>query len=223
MKVCTDSCLFGAVVADKIERGEFVPNHLLDIGGGTGLLSLMLVQKCEASVHAIEMDPLAFEEMKFNFGQSPWGDRLVAIHDDVENYKPANKYDFIISNPPFFENSLKSDHTQKNLAKHQKGLTLQMLLHCIKRLINTDGAFAVLLPFFRSEYFQKLAAKEGYYITEVYHIRQTSGHDYFRSILFFEQKEKGTPAVITLSVKDNNNAYTLPFKKLLEDYYLPGF
>ncbi|MEO6813719.1 MAG: methyltransferase [Ginsengibacter sp.] len=102
MKVCTDSCLFGAWVADKIEKKRITPKTTLDIGSGTGLLSLMLAQKSKANIYAIEIDKNSFEQTKENFISSKWQQQLNVYHSDIKEWKHDLKYDLIISNPPFF-------------------------------------------------------------------------------------------------------------------------
>ncbi|MEO9210797.1 MAG: methyltransferase [Ginsengibacter sp.] len=219
LKVCTDSCLLGALLAKKIEEKEICPNSILDIGAGTGLLSLMLAQKTDALIDAVEIDDYSFEEMNSNFSQSPWHEQLQAFNADIKSFKSEKKYDFIISNPPFFENSLKSQHAQKNIAKHQDGLTLEELLGCIKSLLNESGIFALLLPFHRAEYFKSIAQEQGYFLKEEFQIKQTPAHSYFRSILLFSIEKMDTKFQ-SLMIKNENEVYNPIFKNLLEDYYL---
>jgi tRNA1Val (adenine37-N6)-methyltransferase len=219
LKVCTDSCLLGALLAKKIEEKEICPNSILDIGAGTGLLSLMLAQKTDALIDAVEIDDYSFEEMNSNFSQSPWHEQLQAFNADIKSFKSEKKYDFIISNPPFFENSLKSQHAQKNIAKHQDGLTLEELLGCIKSLLNEGGIFALLLPFHRAEYFKSIAQEQGYFLKEEFQIKQTPAHSYFRSILLFSIEKMDTKFQ-SLMIKNENEVYNPIFKNLLEDYYL---
>src|SRR4051794_22993532 len=100
MKVCTDACIFGAFVARQIANRNLAVSNILDIGTGTGLLSLMLAQKMTAAIDAIEIDKAAFEQAKQNFEQSPWKSRLTIINTDARHFNPGNKFDCIISNPP---------------------------------------------------------------------------------------------------------------------------
>jgi len=114
MKVTTDSCLFGSL-SPTLSEGEGVLN-VLDIGTGTGLLSLMFAQKKQnALIEAIEIDKDAFEQAKENIAASPWSYRINIIHADARNYPFPQKYDVIISNPPFYQNVLNTDDKMKNI------------------------------------------------------------------------------------------------------------
>ena len=152
MKVCTDACILGAWVANKIFNGEISASSILDIGAGTGLLSLMLAQKSTATIDAVEIDGNAFDQAARNFKQSPWSERLRAFHGDIMIFDLI-KYDFIISNPPFYQGDLVSPQQNRNTAKHDELLNLGELLSAMKKLVNTSGSFAVLLPYHRINYF----------------------------------------------------------------------
>ena len=219
MKVCTDSCLFGAWIADKIEAKIIEPKTVLDIGSGTGLLSLMIAQKYNGTIDAVEIDENAYWQTKENFIDSVWGKRLQAFHSDIKNWNSNVKYDLIIANPPFFENDLKSGNQNKDLAKHHDGLTFKELLQSIKNNLSVDGNFALLLPFHRVSYFKALALENNFYLKEELLVKQTPAHSYFRGILFF-----GTNPIQLISneliIKDKEGKYSENFYFLLKDYYL---
>lgn len=219
MKVCTDSCLFGAYVADKIESQFIQPKRILDIGSGTGLLSLMVAQKTDAIIDTVEMDENSYHQTKENLDESRWHRRLQPFHTDIKSLTVPYKYDLIISNPPFFENDLKSSHKNKNVAKHHDSLTFQELVESIKNNLESNGTFLVLLPFHRTGYFKKIAAVNNFYLKEEMLIKQTPKHDYFRGILFFATKPQ---SVISkeLIIKDEAGKYTSDFNFFLKDYYL---
>jgi tRNA1Val (adenine37-N6)-methyltransferase len=219
MKVCTDSCLFGAYIADKIETKIIQPKRILDIGSGTGLLSLMIAQKSKTIIDAVEIDEDSFKQTKENFSESPWNKQLQAFYTNVKNWNASSKYDLIISNPPFFENDLKSENKNKNLAKHHDGLTLKELLQSINNNLETDGNFAVLLPFHRIEYFKIISAENKFYLKDELLVKQTPAHSYFRGILFFGTKPGHTISK-ELVIKDNTENYTEDFNFMLKDYYL---
>ena len=118
MKVTTDACLFGAWVANQIKNTGSEFSTALDIGTGTGLLSLMVSQKNDLKIDTIEIEDDAFEQLKENIADSPWKDRINLFHNDVRNFIFNQQYDVIFSNPPFYENELKSDDAKRNLALH---------------------------------------------------------------------------------------------------------
>jgi len=215
MKVCTDACLFGAVAASDI----LDYNTILDIGSGTGLLSIMLAQKSTAQIDTVEIDQAAYEQAKENIEQSPWNKRIAIYNENISNFESQNKYDFIISNPPFFEDNLKSDDGKKNAAKHDSTLTLKVLLENINRLLISEGNFAVLIPFHRSQYFEAAAASLHFNLVHNISVKQTTTHPFFRSILFFSRKP-GVEKKTVIAIKNEQGAYSEAFIALLKDYYL---
>jgi tRNA1Val (adenine37-N6)-methyltransferase len=244
MKVCTDACILGAWFSGKVSTYS----RILDIGSGTGLLTLMLAQRNEAEIHGIELDPGAFEQLKENIAASEWNGRIRPFAGDVRDFVFPGKYDFMIVNPPFFEGDLNAGSEQKNLARHSSGLTLTALMTAIDQHLDAAGSFGILLPYQRTAYFEKLAAEQYFHLREKLLIRQTPGHDFFRSILYFSRRPDFVPAtekaratkektitemttreiaikteVITiaeLTIKNAAGEYTGEFKELLADYYL---
>ncbi|MEO6731713.1 MAG: methyltransferase [Ferruginibacter sp.] len=219
MKVCTDACIFGAFVAHHINRLEKPPNNILDIGTGTGLLSLMLAQKTNATIDAIEIDQAAFQQATDNFERSIWKNRLNIFNTDATQFHSAKKYDCIISNPPFFEGDLKSGDKKKDAAKHDTTFTLQQLLHIADAHLDTDGFFAVLLPFHRVDFFIEIATAANYYLNEQLLVQHTSDHPFFRGILIFSHTKTIGPCS-KLAIKNADGNYTAQFIDLLKDYYL---
>jgi tRNA1Val (adenine37-N6)-methyltransferase len=138
-------------------------DSVLDIGTGTGLLSLMIAQKSNARIDAVELDEHAAQQAAENFELSNWKERLQVIQGDIKTVHLGKKYDFIISNPPFFENDLKSPDAQRNLALHSQELGLDELFSAIKKHWLINGKFAVLLPYHRKEAFRSLALEEGFF------------------------------------------------------------
>jgi len=218
MKVCTDACLFGAWVANKIEKEDPIKN-ILDIGTGTGLLSLMLAQKNDVVIDAVELDTAAAAQASENFNTSPWKERLQVFNSGIERFDSDRKYDLIISNPPFFEDDLKSVNEQRNAAMHSTTLNLEALLVQIERLLKTGGRAAVLIPYHRSSYFEKLLAANGFFVQEVMHVKQSVKHDLFRSQYLFS-KEAAEKVMTELTIHNAERAYTGEFIELLKDYYL---
>lgn len=223
MKVSTDACILGAAVAEvfteKASLAEDEKPHYLDIGTGTGLLSLMLAQKTTALIDAVEIDTAAYDEASANFNASPFKERLFIYNSDILYFSPAKKYDGIICNPPFFEGDLRSPDTKKNAARHDTTLTLQQLLKVADTHLKEAGLLAVLLPYQRVEEFIKEAAGLHFWLKEKILLRHTTAHPYFRAILFLS-KIKTTSATKELVIKNEAGNYTEDFILLLKNYYL---
>jgi len=216
MKVCTDACLFGAVVAKNYPTA----GNCLDIGTGTGLVSLMYAQKNpDCNIDAVEIDKAAAEQAEQNFAASAWAERLNIIYADILAFGVQKKYDCIISNPPFFEDDLKSQDMLKNNAKHNTSLSLTGLSKIVKEQLTSAGIFAVLLPFHRVNYFIEQAAGNDLYLIQQVLIKQTPTHDFFRGILFFS-KTKSLAVKSEIIIKNEEGNYTDKFTAALKDYYL---
>jgi len=217
MKVCTDACLFSAWIATKIKDHKI--ESVLDIGAGTGLLSLMIAQVSTAQVEAVEIDENAYQQAVENFRLSPWNDRLKAHHSDINMFHASVKYDLIISNPPFYENDLLSDDEQRNLALHSTKLDLVQLLKLSKTLISENGQVAILIPFRRMEYFEEEIKKSDFFINRKVKVKQTPTHNWFRCmyILKLSGPDEFPESEIIIKSQDK---YTEEFYSVVQDYYL---
>jgi tRNA1Val (adenine37-N6)-methyltransferase len=216
MKVCTDACILGAWFSSRAGRYK----NILDIGSGTGLQMLMLAQKTDGLIHGIEIDSSAFEQLKENLADSPWSHRLAAFRGDVRTFAFTQKYDFIISNPPFYENDLLSPSGGRQLAMHSSELTLQQLLAVIDSNLQSTGEFGLLLPHHRTAYFHTLASETGFYLKEKISVKQSPSHNPFRTIVWYSKARNPHPLESQLTIHDEQRHYTREFADLLRDYYL---
>lgn len=219
MRVSTDACIFGAHVANRIASAHPTINRVLDIGTGTGLLSLMVAQKSAATIKGIEIDKDAFEQSNENFAGSIWQDRLSVIHTDAVSFVAEYAYDAIISNPPFYAGDLQSEDSKKNAAKHDTTLNLKTLLSSIDRTLSATGFFSLLLPTRRVEYFIDIAKNKGYWLRTKLSIRHSAAHPFHRCILYFS-RQYDEPAFHELDIKNVAGDYSPAFTSLLKDYYL---
>ena len=153
-----------------------------------------------------------------NIEASAWHERCQVITGDARIVHLGRKYDFIVSNPPFYQNDLKSGDAKRNLALHSESLSLEELLLVIKKHLNKEGKFALLLPYHRKNEFEKLATAEGFFLEEEVSVKQTPTHPFFRAMLLF-----GTVSapvnISTITIRDEDQ-YTPEFTALLKDYYL---
>lgn len=221
MKVCTDACLFGAWTAAHLTGMGLRPDHVLDAGAGTGLLSLMLAQKLPgSSIHAVEIDSAAAGQANDNFRNSPWGSRMHIFNTPLQDYDPGKlRYELVISNPPFYENDLHSSDTSRNLALHSVALDLPRLVECVKEQLLPAGIFAVLLPRRRSAFFEDLAGAGGFSILQKTAVRQSPAHTPFRD-MYLLQAAPVVPSAGSITIKEADGSYSPSFHALLKDYYL---
>ncbi|MCL1849891.1 MAG: methyltransferase, partial [Bacteroidetes bacterium] len=143
MKVGTDAVLLGAWMP--------VPENcktVLDIGSGCGVISLMLAQRTDAKIIGVDIDEKSVKEAQRNAEISPWKDDVQFIHENIVDFaqKTTQKFDMIVSNPPFFENSLKSPEISKNISKHNVTLSLNELIDAVEIFLSENGRFGVILP-----------------------------------------------------------------------------
>lgn len=222
MKVTTDACLFGAWVAEALKCDSNGKN-VLDIGAGTGLLSLMVAQKNpDAHIDAVEIDREAYEQAKENVAISPFAEKVSVINDDARIFSFPGKYDFILANPPFYENEIVSGNQKKNIAHHHSGLLLHELLAIIKKNISPEGRFYLLLPFKRNEEIKKLLLREKLVVSKLVFVRQSTKHDYFRIMMAgtSDTTSEAETDIEEISIWDDHQQYTEEFKELLNGYYL---
>ena len=220
MKVTTDSCFFGAWAAREIKNPEVKIKNVLDIGAGTGLLSLMIAQKNEVEIEAIEIDMDASEQARDNIVASPWNNRIHIFNEDIHVFNPNKKYDCIICNPPFYENELPSQVPGKNIAHHSEELTISEVLQFITIHLSEEGMFFLMYPFKRKDEVDGLLQKNDLYLSDSVILSQSVKHSPFRVIVKGINKKTGLNKSSQLSIWDENQQYTGEFIKLLIDYYL---
>lgn len=217
MKVCTDSCVFGAYL--EVRQAK----RVLDIGTGTGLLALMVAQRSEAEVEAVEINPEAQVQALQNFVESPWADRLKLHPMPLQEFADTctQQYDVILSNPPFFLASLKSDNAAKNTAKHTGDLLFEDILTFAQKHLTQDGKLYLLLPPAEANHFAELAQTHALYLTETMEIFTRIGGKCIRHVQTYTCNPKANTLTKTLYIrKEDGTTYTPDFSELLRDYYL---
>lgn len=220
MKVCTDACIFGAYISSEEKDKNNDKTNILDIGTGTGLLSLMIAQKVKGSIDAVEIDQNAFEQARENFRNSLWASRLSVFNADITQFEFSRKYDIIVSNPPFFKDSLRSNNEQKNTAKHISSLSYSALASIVYLHLADTGRFYILLPIKEFEVFEKIATENRLVLMEKTNIRPNAVSDYCRTTGVFTNAAVAKTTTESLTIKDTNNEYSPAIIELLKDYYL---
>jgi tRNA1Val (adenine37-N6)-methyltransferase len=227
MKVGTDGVLLGAWC--PIDNNPF---SILDIGAGTGILSLILAQRSNAEhpslqgelaqqIDAIEIDENAFEQCVENFESSPWGDRLFCFHAGLDEFmeEPEDEYDLIISNPPFYTEDYKTENEQRDLARFSDALPFKDLVEAAHLLLSENGIFAVIIPFKEEEKFITLAKDFELYPFKITRVKGTPTTEIKRSLLAFSKTQKQT-LIDELIIETARHQYTEEYIDLTKDFYL---
>lgn len=218
MKIGTDGVLLGAWC--PVDNNPF---SVLDIGAGTGILSLMLAQRSHAEqIDALEIDEDAYEQCVENFENSPWSDRLFCFHAGLDEFvdEPEDEYDLIISNPPFYSENYKTDDSQRDLARFQDALPFEELVEAADLLLSENGIFAVIIPYKEEERFIDLCAQVELFPVKVTRVKGTHTTPIVRSLLAFKRYELSILTADELVIEISRHEYTDEYIELTKDFYL---
>ena len=222
MKIGTDGVLLGAWTP-LINN----PYNVLDIGAGTGILSLMLAQRSNAApnnvgiIDAIEIDEDAYEQCVENFEASPWGDKLFCFHAGLDEFvdEPEDEYDLIISNPPFYTDDYKSDNTSRDLARFEDALPFEELIEAAALLLSDNGIFSVIIPFKEEERFVAMCKELYLFPLKITRVKGTPTSEIKRSLLAFCRIEQ-TALIDELVIEISRHNYTPEYIELTKEFYL---
>jgi tRNA1Val (adenine37-N6)-methyltransferase len=217
MKIGTDGVLLGAWTP-LINN----PYNVLDIGAGTGILSLMLAQRSNAEqIDAIEIDEDAYEQCVENFEASPWGDKLFCFHAGLDEFveEPEDEYDLIISNPPFYTDDFKSPTTSRDLARFEDALPFKELIEAAALLLSDNGIFSVIIPYKEEEQFVSMCKELDLFPLKITRVKGTPTSEIKRSLLAFCRMEQA-PLIDELIIEISRHNYTPEYIELTKDFYL---
>ncbi len=217
MKIGTDGVLLGAWVDVSGVATA------LDIGTGTGVIAIMLAQRNQvAQIHAVEVDQNAFEQAAENMANTPWYARLTVFHQAVQQYATStdNKYDLIVSNPPFFTGGTFSQYQEKNSVRHTVKLPHGDLLSAVRTLLRDTGRFCVVLPYIEGLRFEELAKHYNLYCTKITEVHPKKEKPIERLLMQFEKEEKPQEKTQLIIQHDNAHEWTESYKALTGAFYL---
>jgi tRNA1Val (adenine37-N6)-methyltransferase len=217
MKVGTDGVLLGAWVKIPEETSS-----ILDIGTGTGLIALQLAQRSGAEIiDALEIEADAFEQAVENFENSLWSDRLYCYHASVQEYQHEidEKYDLIVSNPPYFKGSSKGSKTSRSMARHNDLLNFDELLKATDALLSQQGSCAFVIPFSDEKNFISTAASHRLFPNYITRVRGREMSPFKRSLLQLSRKASDT-RIDRLTIEIERHVYTDDYRVLVRDFYL---
>ena len=217
MKVGTDAVLLGAWSAL-----DHMPNTILDIGSGTGILALIMAQRSTAElIDALEIDSDAYEQCVHNFETSDWGDRLFCYHASLDEFvgEIEDTYDLIISNPPFYTDHFKSRNEARNKARFEDALPFEELLTSVSKLLSVTGQLNVIIPFSEEINFISLAKNVDLYPIRILRVRGLEESPVKRSLISFTFQENKIE-VSELTIEITRHHYTHDYINLTKDFYL---
>lgn len=212
-KITTDATILAAWAPLKSKE------HILEVGAGTGVISLMLAQRFPATIKAVEINPRAFVEAKQNFQNSPWHNRMEIIQTDFSDFTSESPHDAIISNPPFFTNNLQSEINEaKNMAYHTDYLSFKRLAEGIARNLTSKGEAFIMLPVYEMSLFEQEMEACGFMPFHRLQIHHNLHKQALRVITAFSRIEKPVVKDEKLYIKNPDGSFHQDYQTLLQDF-----
>jgi len=214
-KVGTDGVLLGAY-ADIANK-----KRILDIGSGTGLLAIMLAQRSGAEIVTIEPDQESFFQACDNVSGCKWSSKIKVVNTDLQSYDPGTgNFDLIVTNPPYFSNSLKNPDPRKSATRHNDSLSSDDLLSGVTQLLAERGIFQLIMPYVEGTIFIAEASNYGLFCNNILKIRPLPSSEIRRAIMTFSrEKLKATEKFLTIE-SGARHEFTEDYKNLTKDFYL---
>jgi len=215
MKVGVDGVLLGAWV--DVSGAE----RILDVGAGTGLIALMLAQRSKARITAIEIEKSAALEAQENVSASPWPERVEVLQSSFQEFaeRTTEKFDLVVSNPPYFSRASKAASDERTLARHNDSLTFEELMLHSSRLLNEDGSLAIIIPSEAFEELHKYAITHKLYVKRIMHIRPKPSKKVNRVLVQWSTVEQ-QPEIQELCIYEEDGSFTSTYMDLTREFYL---
>ena len=212
-KTGTDGVMLGAW-ADASSAAR-----VLDIGTGSGLIALMIAQRKDALIVGIEPDIPSYEQARENVENSPWRERVKIVNTKLQDYSPGYKFDLLVSNPPFFRQSLTGKDQRRARARHDYDLSGAELVKGVSRLLAPGGKFCLILPYAEAAIFIAEAAESGLFCNKIIRVKPLPSSPVKRMLMEFAA-DKGGLNQSFLTIERERHRYTDEYKELTADYYL---
>jgi tRNA1Val (adenine37-N6)-methyltransferase len=220
MKVGTDAVLLGAWCTIST-----YPNTILDVGSGTGIISLMLAQRSDAmTVDAVELDENAYEQTVENFEQSDWADRLFCYNTSFQEFaneiaEEEETYDLIVANPPFYTDDFETNDEARNKARFTSSLSFEELISGVVKILSETGNFSVIIPYKEEFRFVDFAFEKKLFLSSICRVKGNPTSEIKRSLLNFSFEKKEIVEEILIIEKERHQ-YTEEYISLTKDFYL---
>lgn len=216
MKVGTDGVLLGAWT--NIDDAKTI----LDIGTGTGLIAIMMAQRSFAKVDAVELEPAAYNQAVENIERCIWKDRVKVYNQSFQVYSETCKqrYDLIISNPPYFSNALQTPDMKRTNARHDTTLDFEDILSGSQRLLSDHGKLNVIIPSREKNRFYQISKKHNLFCTRITHVKPLPSKEPKRVLMEFSKKEKPLSENYLVIENNKRHHFTEEYKELTKEFYL---
>ncbi len=213
MKVGTDGVLLGSWAScSNIE-------NILDIGTGSGLIALMLAQRSNALIDAIDIDENAYQQASINISNSPFPQRISVFHAEIQSYKQDKQYDLIVCNPPFFSQSLKSPDKQRNYARHDNIMPFEVLFKKSASLLKKNGKLALIIPTDRYDELNQMAIRINLHLYRICYVKTRPAKTSKRLLLEYGLNEQETNKE-ELVIELDRHVYSSDYISLTQDFYI---
>ena len=220
MKIGTDGILLGAWCSLKDNT-----NKILDIGSGTGVISLMLAQRFNnTTIDSVEIENNAYEQSVENFERSVWADRLFCFHSTFQDFAKERKedgetYDLIISNPPFYTDNVKNNNRARNKARSTSFLSFVELISGVSKILSNQGEFTTIIPFKEEAKFIEISKQNNLFLNKICRVKGNNNSDIKRSLLTFSFYKKQLDEN-NLIIETSRHLYTDEYINLTKDFYI---
>ena len=216
MKIGTDAVLLGAWT--DVSNS----NTILDIGSGSGIIAMMLAQRTKAKIEGVEINEKSYLQAEKNVGNSNWQNRIKFFHKSFQEFykNTKTKYDLIVSNPPYFSNSLKTPNQSRTIARHNDLLSYEEIIIGVKKILKQDGKFYLILPATESKIFIDRALIESLYCSEMLLVKDKKEKPIKRILMKFELLRHSQTKKDELIIRNNDGSFTQEYKNLTSDFYL---